>query len=177
MLTHIQEAWGRLHLRLTRISPASQILHWLGCWIVAKPEELKQAPGFWQDNEDRQLPTAEEYFEPKVQMAQAGGEYFRRHLRKDLATYAMVLSFALSVAVFIMGKAAIAIVTSNDKGQQGIVTVVSENDISDECRALRDQMRAIKDHFGGYMPDMAQMPREGRDVVVKFETNCKGVSY
>lgn len=177
MLTHIQEALGRLHLRLTRISPASQILHWLGCWIVANPEELKQAPGFWQDNEDRQLPTPEEYFEPKVQMAQAGGEFFRRHLRKDLATYAMVLSFALSVAIFILGKAAIFIVTPKTNDGHGQVAVVSEEKISDQCKVLRDQMRAIKDHFGGYMPDMAQMPREGRDVVVKFETNCKGVSY
>jgi hypothetical protein len=126
MIAALQSAYGRIYEALTKITPASWIFNWLGSLIVAKPEDMKQAPDFWLDNEDRDLPSAKDYGIPAIQMEQVGSEHFRRHLRKDLAVFTMLVCMVLSTAIYIVGLLAIWMFKP-DLEQSGQVPVVSSS--------------------------------------------------
>ncbi len=101
MILALQAAYGRIYNTLTRITPASWLFNFLGGLIVAKPEEMQQAPDFWLDNEERRLPSSKDYGLPKIQMQQVASEHFRRGLRKDIAVLSTIAAMILCSVIYI----------------------------------------------------------------------------
>jgi hypothetical protein len=100
MINALQTGYRRIYDILNRMSPASWIFDRMACLLVATPEELQQASDFWVDNEERSLPSRNEYGLPKVQMQQVGSEYFRRSLRRDLAIFTMIVAMLVSTGAW-----------------------------------------------------------------------------
>jgi hypothetical protein len=128
MIAALQGAYRRVYEALNRITPASWIFDRLGRLIVATPEELKQAEDFWVDSEDRQLPTAKDYALSPIQMEQVGFEHFRRHLRRDLAVFTMLVCMVLSAVVYSVGMFAIWAITPGVDSPPGVPAAAGLND-------------------------------------------------
>lgn len=125
MINAIQVAYARVYDKLTRISPASWLFDFLGGVIVAKPEDMKQAPDFWLDNEDRKLPSPTEFGMPKIQMQQVAGEHFRRHIRKDIAVLSTIAAMALSAVIYSVAQVGMWAITPSSTGVAMVPTVSS----------------------------------------------------
>lgn len=97
---------------LTRVSIASVGFDLIAHATVASAAELKQAAGFWRDSEDRDIPSAAQFNEPKVQMSQAASDHFRRSLTGGLAKASFVLSSGLCLVIFV---SSIALVSMGKK--------------------------------------------------------------
>lgn len=179
MLAQLQDTWSKWHLRLTSLTLSSRVLHSLGCWIVAKPSDIQQADGFWLDNEERPIPSEHEYLDPKIQMAQVAGEWFRRRLRRDLVPYTVVLSLVMCVLVFGAGKAAVALVTK-DSGTPAMVPVGTigtdaRTVAADKCDELKQKVQAMYRYYGAHVTEDQLAPGDRR-VLNEFTANCPGVS-
>jgi hypothetical protein len=110
MIAALQSAYGRIYEAMTKITPASWIFDRLGSLIVAKPEDMKQAPDFWLDNEDRDLPSVADYALPPIQMEQVAGEWFRRHMKMDLGVFTMLVAMIACTPIYIAGRTAIGLI-------------------------------------------------------------------
>lgn len=93
---------------LTRVSIASVGFNIIANATVASAAELKQAPHFWYDSEDRDIPSAAQFNEPKVQMGQAAADHFRRSVTGGLAKAAFVLSSSLCLVIFVCSMALVS---------------------------------------------------------------------
>lgn len=178
MLAQLQDTWSKWHMRLTCLSLSSRVLHFLGCWIVAKPEEIQQAPGFWLDNEERAIPSEDEYLEPKVQMAQVAGEWFRRRLRRDLVPYTVVLSLAMCALIFGVGQGAGALAARGGGSAATIVPAATNEKEATEvaaakCKELELKVQAMYRYYGSRVTDDQLAPGDRR-VLNEFVTNCPG---
>jgi hypothetical protein len=117
------------------MTPASWLFNFLGSLIVATPEEMKQAPDFWLDNEDRRVPSSKDYGLPKIQMQQVAGEHFRRNLRKDIAILSAVAAMLLSTVIYLVALGGIKIITPSEKGSVSVPVAVASNSAPTEARA------------------------------------------
>lgn len=165
MIAALQSAYARIYEALTKITPASWIFDLVGRLIVAKPEDMKQAPDFWLDNEDRELPTVAEFDLPPIQMEQVAGEWFRRHMKMDLGVFTLLVGMILCTPIYIAGRMAIgmldvdlglkvaqtdaapAVQASQSAAAQGnrrqptVVAPAKAPEISQEiCRQLKDDL-------------------------------------
>ena len=160
MFLALQAAYGRIYNTLTRMTPASWLFNFLGSLIVAKPEDMKQAPDFWLDNEDRRVPSSQDYGLPKIQMQQVAGEHFRRHLRKDIAILSTVAAMALSTMIYLVALGGIKIITPGDGGSVSVPVAVASNSTPAEARTKQ----------GSAMPPITQQNcRQFRANLAKLE--------
>jgi len=162
---------------LTRTSPASWVLDLLGRNLVGTPDELQQDSDFWEDTEDRSLPSASQYLQPKVQASQVAGDHFRRHLQRDLALMGSIVALGLCAAIFIASRIAISIV-GPEEGAIGALPVAGYSQSSDpfstDCAALTRQVRQISDRYSNSVTDLSQLSDGEQEIVSNFTINCRG---
>jgi hypothetical protein len=84
-------------------SLASRAFHVIGTGVIGSTEKLGVDDEFYFDNEDRTLPSAEQYDDPNFQRQQLFAEGVRRRLQPRLALIGSVLSFATCTAIWVAG--------------------------------------------------------------------------
>lgn len=83
----------------TSTSPTSKVLHRLGCLIIGTPKSLQVDPDFYREKGDRDLPTAKEIQEHKVQRNRVAQDAYRR----DVTARIGWLTCFAAIAVCLVG--------------------------------------------------------------------------
>ena len=177
MILALQAAYARIHNTLTRITPASWLFNFLGVLIVAKPEEMQQSPDFWLDNEERRLPSSNDYGLPKIQMQQVASEHFRRGLRKDIAVLSTIAAMILCSVIYIAALIGIWAITPGSGAMPVIPAAAGSHQSADKKKpaARADGPQVTTENCQRFRANLAKVGPgllESDKQVQSFSTAC-----
>jgi hypothetical protein len=82
----------------TSTSPTSKVLHRLGCFFIGTPASLSMPRDFYREKGDRDMPTAKEIMEHKVQRDRVAVNTYRLQMTPLVARYTSIAAFVVCLA-------------------------------------------------------------------------------